>query len=244
MRYRAKVSYDGTGFNGWQIQPEGRTVQKVIQDALFNLCQKEIQITAAGRTDTGVHALGQVFHFDCDKQFRDIRMAINSQLPDDVRIIECEEADPQFHSRYDARWKYYSYMLNMGEYNPLQRNYVYQLGEKLDVEAMRKASELFIGEHDFTSFNATKKSEVENQVRTIYQLDITERNDVVSFDFVGDGFLRHMIRMLTGTLVEVGRGRITEEDVRKMLEACDKNAVHFNAPACGLYLVQICYDVF
>ena len=244
MRYKAKVSYDGTDFNGWQIQPEGRTVQKAVQDALFKLCQTEIPVTAAGRTDAGVHALGQIFHFDCDKQFKDIKTAINSQLPEDVRIIECEPVDDEFHSRYDAKWKYYSYMVNTGEYNPLQRNYVYQLGEELDVEAMRDASYLFLGKHDFTSFNATKKDEMENQVRTIDQLDISEHNNVVSFDFVGDGFLRHMIRMMVGTLIEVGRGRITEEEVKNMLEACDKDAVHYNAPACGLYLVQISYEVF
>ncbi len=242
MRYKTTVSYDGTAYNGWQIQPSGITVQKVIQDALAKLTQQEITVTAAGRTDAGVHSYGQVFHFDCDRYFRDIATSINSQLPDDIHVISCEEVSNDFHSRFAAKWKCYRYLINTGSYDPLMRNHAYQLNARLDVERMKKAAEVFIGEHDFTSFNATKKTEIEDQVRTVYRIDVTEDGETVCLEFYGDGFLRHMIRMMVGTLIEVGKGNLQIEEVRNMLEVCDKNAVHYNAPACGLYLMKISYD--
>ena len=242
MRYKAIVRYDGTAYNGWQIQPNGLTVQQVVQDALKSLTLQEISVTAAGRTDAGVHSYGQVFHFDCDKQFKDIARAINSQLPDDVRIVSCQEVSDEFHSRFDAKWKHYRYVINTNGYDPIRRNYEYQLNEKLDVELMRQAAEEFVGEHDFTSFNATKLSEMENQVRTIYRIDVNERNGRVILDFYGNGFLRHMVRMLTGVLIEAGKGKITAEEINRLLDSRDKNAVHYNAPACGLYLMKIGYD--
>lgn len=242
MRYRATVRYDGTSYNGWQIQPNGITIQEVIQNALRNLTQQNVSVTAAGRTDAGVHSYGQVFHFDCDKEFKDVARAINSQLPDDIRIVSCERVNDDFHSRFDAKWKHYRYIINTGEYDPVRRNHEWQLNEKFDVEVMRKVAEVFCGEHDFTSFNATKLAEMENQVRTIYRIDVTEKDDRVILDFYGNGFLRHMVRMLTGTIAEAGRGRITVDEIRSMLDSKDKTAVHYNAPACGLYLMEIGYD--
>lgn len=242
MRYRGTVMYDGTNYSGWQVQPNGETIQQKLQEALFSLTRQDIQIAGAGRTDSGVHALGQVFHFDCDRQFQDIVRAINSQLPDDIYVSECEPVADDFHARYDAKWKYYSYNVNTAGYNPLQRNYAWQLCEELDIELMRQAAELFIGEHDFTSFNATKLTEMENQVRTITDLDISEKNGIVSFDVIGAGFMRHMIRMIVGTLVEVGRYNLSVKDVEEILLAKDKEACRFNAPACGLYLVKIGYN--
>ena len=241
MRYKATVMYDGTAYSGWQIQPNGVTIQEKLQQALFNLTRQETEIVGAGRTDSGVHALGQVFHFDCEKEFSDIVKAINSQLPDDIHVSECVQVADDFHARFDAEWKYYSYVVNTAEYNPLQRNYAWQLCEELDIDLMREAAELFVGEHDFTSFNATKLNEMENQTRTIFNFDISEKQGIVSFDIDGNGFMRHMIRMMVGTLVEVGRYRLSVNQVKDMLEARNKDAVHYNAPACGLYLVKIGY---
>ena len=244
MRYRAEIAYDGTAYGGWQIQPNAVTVQEKLQEALKKLTQQDIAVTAAGRTDAGVHALGQVVHFDCDKEFSNIARAINSQLPDDIYVRECVPVNDDFHARYDAGWKYYSYMINTGEYDPLHRNHVCQLCQNLDLEAMQKAAGVFVGKHDFTSFNATKLSEMENQIREIYRCEVKNRNGIVSIDVVGNGFLRHMVRMIAGTLIEVGKGNLTFEDVRNLLESRDKDAVHYNAPACGLYLVKIGYLVF
>ncbi len=242
MRYKATVVYDGTNYNGWQIQPNGETIQNQIQQALYNLTQQNIHITGAGRTDKGVHAVEQVFHFDCDKVFLNFERAINSQLPDDIYVSSCLRVPDSFHARYDAKWKFYSYMVNTAAYNPLQRNYAYQLCEPLDVEKMRTASKVFVGEHDFTSFNATKLFEISDQVRTIYSIDITENNGIISFDIIGNGFLRHMVRMIVGTLIEVGKGKLSIEEIEDMLVQEDKETVHYNAPACGLYLIKIGYD--
>ena len=241
MRYRAEVMYDGTAYGGWQIQPNAVTVQEKLQEALKKLTQQDIAVTAAGRTDAGVHALGQVVHFDCDRQFTDIARSINSQLPDDIFVRECVQVSDDFHARYDATRKLYSYMINTAEYNPLSRTQVYQLCQPLNLAKMREAAVVFTGEHDFTSFNATKLSEMENQVREIYSCRINERNGIVTVDIMGNGFLRHMVRMIVGTLIEVGKGNLDVEDVRKLLESRDKDAVHYNAPAHGLYLVKIWY---
>ena len=244
MRYRAIVQYDGTDFAGWQKQPEKRTVQSEIEKALKNLTQQDIMITGAGRTDAGVHALNQVFHFDCDRQFTDITRAINSQLPADVHVLQCEECDGQFHARYDACWKQYRYLINCSQYNPITRNYIWQYCRPLDVDGMRKAAEIFVGTHDFTSFNATRSSEVEDQVRTIYELEIEEYNGIVEFTVSGDGFLRHMVRMIVASLVEVGKGALSCDQLAEILAARDKNACNFNIPGCGLYLVTVEYSKF
>ena len=242
MRYKAILMYDGNNYAGWQIQPNAITVQEKVQEALKNLTQEDINVTAAGRTDAGVHAMGQAIHFDCDKEFTDIRKAINSQLPDDIHMKSCEAVSDEFHARYDAKWKMYSYMINMGEFNPLLCHHVYQLGQQLDLDKMVEASNVFLGEHDFTSFNATKLSEMPDQVREIYNIEIVnDSNDLLTVEVYGNGFLRHMVRMIVGTLIEVGKGNLSVEDVEKLLESKDKDAVHYNAPADGLYLVEIGY---
>ena len=241
MRYRGVVSYDGTNYSGWQKQPGRISIQGLLEEALFSLTGQHISVTGAGRTDAGVHAYGQVFHFDCDKSFAWFARSLNSQLPADVYVREVTEATPDFHSRYDAVRKHYRYCINCGEYDVFLRNRCYQLGHPLDVEKMREGAALFKGEHDFTSFNATKLAEMANQVRTIYSLDIREEGNLAILDFVGNGFLRHMVRMITGSLIALGLGNTTLEDLEGMLNAADKEACHQNAPAEGLYLVQIDY---
>ena len=244
MRYKATVSYDGTAYQGWQKQPDKNSIQARIETALSKLCRQDVKITGAGRTDKGVHAFGQVFHFDCDKKFNDICKSINSQLPEDIRVISCEEVSDEFHSRYDARWKHYSYIINTGRFNPLQRNHAYQLGMDLDAEKMQEAAEVLLGTHDFSSFNATRRDEIEDQVRTIYRIDVQKKGNLVTVDYYGDGFLRYMIRMMTGALIDAGKGNVTAQDVRNILEKQDKTACNYNVPACGLYLVEIGYTNF
>ena len=244
MRYKAIVSYDGTAYQGWQKQPDKNSVQAKIETALSRLCQHGVKITGAGRTDKGVHAFGQVFHFDCDKEFKDITKSINSQLPEDIRIVSCKPVSDEFHSRYDAKWKHYSYIINTGKFNPIQRNYAYQLGIELDEEKMQEAAKVLVGTHDFSSFNATRKDEIEDQVRTIYKIEVKRRGSLVTVDYYGDGFLRYMIRMMTGALIEAGKGKITAEDIQNIMEKMDKTACNYNVPACGLYLIEISYTNF
>ena len=244
MRYKAIVSYDGTNYQGWQKQPDKNSVQAKIETALSRLCQHGVKITGAGRTDKGVHAFGQVFHFDCDKEFKDITKSINSQLPEDIRIVSCKPVSDEFHSRYDVKWKHYSYIINTGKFNPIQRNYAYQLGIELDEEKMQEAAKALVGTHDFSSFNATRKDEIEDKVRTIYKIDVKRRGSLVTVDYYGDGFLRYMIRMMTGALIEAGKGKITAEDIQNIMEKMDKTACNYNVPACGLYLIEISYTNF
>ena len=243
MRYKAIVSYDGTNYQGWQKQPDKNSVQAKIEAALSRLCRQEVKITGAGRTDKGVHAFGQVFHFDCDKKFNDICKSINSQLPEDIRVVSCREVSDEFHSRFNAKWKHYSYIINTGRFNPMQRNYAYQLASELDVEKMQEAAQVFTGTHDFTSFNATRKDEIEDQVRTIYKIDVKKRGSLITVDYYGDGFLRYMIRMMTGALIEAGKGKVTADEIRNILEKEDKTACNYNVPACGLYLIEIGYTI-
>lgn len=244
MRYKAIVSYDGTAYQGWQKQPDKNSVQAKIETALSRLCRHNVKITGAGRTDKGVHAFGQVFHFDTDKEFKDITKSINSQLPEDIRIVSCKPVSDEFHSRYDAKWKHYSYIINTGKFNPIQRNYAYQLGIELDEEKMQEAAKALVGTHDFSSFNATRKDEIEDQVRTIYKIEVKRRGSLVTVDYYGDGFLRYMIRMMTGALIEAGKGKITAEDIHNIMEKMDKTACNYNVPACGLYLIEISYTNF
>ena len=244
MRYKAIVSYDGTAYQGWQKQPDKNSVQAKIDTAFSRLSQHGVKITGAGRTDKGVHAFGQVFHFDCDKEFKDITKSINSQLPEDIRIVSCKPVSDEFHSRYDAKWKHYSYIINTGKFNPIQRNYAYQLGIELDEEKMQEAAKVLVGTHDFSSFNATRKDEIEDQVRTIYKIEVKRRGSLVTVDYYGDGFLRYMIRMMTGALIEAGKGKITAEDIQNIMEKMDKTACNYNVPACGLYLIEISYTNF
>jgi tRNA pseudouridine38-40 synthase len=242
MRYQAIVSYDGTAYAGWQIQPHAPSVQQTIETALKQLTQQDIRITAAGRTDAGVHALGQVFHFDCDKTFADFAYSLNSQLPPDIHILRLQRCADDFHARYDARWKEYCYWIDTGEAQPLRRDHAYQLNAELDAGAMDEAAQEFAGTHDFSGFNATKASEIADQVRTLYDVSVYRCGDSVLIDVFGDGFLRHLVRRLSGTLIAVGKGELTRRQVRELLAS--RQPAGLTVPACGLYLAAVGYQDF
>jgi len=242
MRYKAIVSYDGTRYAGWQSQGSLLSIQDELNKAISRITNEEIKIAGAGRTDAKVHAYGQVFQFDTDKIYKDIKHAINSQLPEDIDMVSIEQTDDQFHSRFSAKWKHYDYIINDKEYSPLLANYAAQVKGKLDLSAMRNASEVLLGTHDFTSFNATKIKEIEDQVRTIYKIEIKEENNLIKISYYGNGFLRYMIRILSETLIQVGLGKITKDDVLSMLQAKDKTACHYNGDPQGLYLVEVGYS--
>ena len=244
MRYKATVSYDGSQFSGWQIQPDRMSVQQCLEQAISKIANEPVRIHGSGRTDGGVHAYGQVFHFDLDKTYRDLRRSINSQLPPSIHVRSLEEVAGDFHSRYDVCWKHYDYLINNGEYDPLKRSYCSFEREALDLEKMKKAAEVFVGKHDFTSFNATGKDEIVNQERTVYNITVNRTDDMICLSFYGSGFLRYMVRMMAQTIIEAGKGKIAPDEIREMLEKKDKEACHYNGDPQGLYLMEVGYQPY
>ncbi len=244
MRYKAIVSYDGTGYAGWQSQNDQPSIQECLNEALSKITNTSVKVAGAGRTDAKVHAKGQVFHFDTDKSFKDLKQAINSQLPKDIYITDCRQTDEEFHARYSAKWKHYDYLINNGQYDPLLRNYTAYIANPLNLEAMKEAAAVFEGTHDFTSFNATKKEEIPDQVRTIYKITVEKEKEIIKLSFYGDGFLRYMVRMLSQTIIEAGLGKITSGQIAEMLSAQDKQACHYNGQPQGLYLIEVGYDAY
>ena len=244
MRYKAIVSYDGSRFSGWQVQNDRPSVQQTIEQAISRIADQPVRITGSGRTDAGVHAYGQVFHFDLEKTYRDLRTSINSQLPASVYVRSLEAVADDFHSRYDVCWKHYDYLINNGEYDPLKRDYCCFEREHLDLDIMKEAAQIFVGTNDFTSFNATGKDEIVNQERTVYNITVAREDDMIRLSFYGSGFLRYMVRMIARTLMEAGKGKISLGEIREMLEKKDKEACQYNGEPQGLYLVEVGYQPF
>jgi tRNA pseudouridine38-40 synthase len=244
QRYLATVAYDGKDFWGWQSQHHHRNVQDCIEEALAKFHPVYVEIVGSGRTDRGVHAKGQRFHFDSDLNMTCHQMmaAINCNLPEDVKVTAMEVVPSSFHCRFHATRKRYDYLINNGPYDLFLRNSHLFVKDILDIQQMRQASLLLIGEHDFSTFCANRTSEKENQVRTITRLEIIKTDHTIQMIFEGKGFLRYMVRMLAQTLIEVGRGRITIDQVQEMLEAKDKDACRFNAKPYGLYLMEVHYE--
>ena len=241
MRVKCIVTYDGSQFHGFQIQPSLRTVQGVIQEALRKITQEEIVIHGSGRTDAGVHANNQVFHFDTNKTLpeKQWKRSINHFMPSDIYINNSFIVDVDFHSRYSASWKEYRYYLNMNEYNPLQCHYIYQYCRELDIQAMKQASKLYLGCHNFASFTA--QDPYGNTFRTVYDISITNKEGVIMFRFKGDGFRRYQIRYMVGALIRVGQHKLTEIDLRAMIESEGKIICLHKAPPEGLYLHRVGY---
>ena len=241
MRYKAVVMYDGTMFHGFQSQDNLRTVQEEIEKVLKIITKKETRIFPAGRTDTGVHAIGQVFHFDYEVEMQEwqIKNAMNSRLPKDIYIKTIGIVDDDFHARYQATKKSYQYVINLNEFNPLNKNYCYYYKYKLDIDKMIEASKIFIGEHDFKSF--TKNHKLENTVRTIYDINFDIQNNVIKINFIGNGFLHNMVRIIVAMLIEVGNGRFTIEYLQEAMENKNRKYAPKLAPANGLYLMEVMY---
>ena len=243
MRYKVDVMYDGSGFLGWQIQPDTRTVQFEIEKVLSSMHKNEVTIMASGRTDTGVHALNQVFHFDSTLKLneQDWIKALNGQLPNDIHILNVTQTHDTFHARFDAVSKTYVYKLNVGAYDVFNRNYVYQYNRPVDIDAFRSILNIFMGSHDFTSFNKTPLETLENQVRKIEKIELKVVNQQISIMIKGDGFLRHMIRVLVGSAIATLEGKITKEVLKDALMNPNKQSIPYIVPGCGLYLKQVDY---
>lgn len=247
MRIKCIVSYDGTDFFGWQIQPNHRSVQEEIQQALFKITGTDITVHSSGRTDAKVHAIKQVFHFDTDKdlQEKQWKRALNHFLPPDVYIIDSMHVSEDFHSRYSAKSKQYRYRLSVNPYDPFQRNYVYQYGgmypgHTLDVELMRECTKIFLGKHDFASFCVY--DQYGNTIRELYRFDIEEKDGEITFILEGNGFRRYMVRHLVGGVIQVGAHRRTIEDMKTLLDSKGEKKCLFKAEPQGLYLWEVLYE--
>ncbi|MDE6953898.1 MAG: tRNA pseudouridine(38-40) synthase TruA [Erysipelotrichales bacterium] len=242
MRVKCIVSYDGSQFHGFQIQNHQRTVQGEIQKALKKINEEDVIIHASGRTDAKVHGVHQVFHFDTKKELPEEqwKRAINHFMPNDIYIIEAKYVDEEFHSRYSAVKKEYKYYLSMNEYNPFQTDYIYQYGRMLDIERMKDAAKIFLGEHNFASY--CSYDQYGNTIRTLYTLNIEEKNGIVTFQLIGNGFRRYMVRHIVGGLIQVGAKRISKEKLKEMLDSCGEKKCLFKAKPQGLYLQEVFYE--
>ena len=242
--YKLIIGYDGTRYLGWEHQPGKDTIQGKIEDVVSHLDQSGAEVIGAGRTDAGVHAQGMTAHLkiDVDMTSTQLRDYLNHYLPDDIVIKEVREAAERFHARYNATGKTYCYTCFDGITKPLfDRKYVWTLEQKLDIERMKTAAAYLIGDHDFSSFCKLPQKNKSN-VRTIDQIEIIRKGDYVSLSFHGDGFLRNMVRILTGTLVSVGKGEIEPEKLGDILEAKEREEAGVTAPAKGLCLMSVDYN--
>ena len=245
MRILALVSYNGTNYQGWQKQPNGITVQETIEKELSRIFNREVKIYGSGRTDAGVHALGQTFHFDIDVDMIDLDRLIyslNSLLPPDIKIENMEEVEEDFHARYSAVEKVYSYSIILQSKNPLFYQIMYTCPYDLDLEIMEECLTHFIGRHNFKNFTS-KESDDDNFIREIFDINFDVQGDSLSIIFRGDGFMRYMIRYIVGAAIEVGRGNMTIGEVDQLLdESSERNIVSCKAPACGLTLLKVLYE--
>ncbi len=242
-RIKLVIAYDGTQYCGWQLQPGKPTIEAEVNRALSELLGEEITVIGASRTDSGVHALGNVAVFDTESRIpaQKIAQAVNQRLPEDIRVQSSEEVSSDFHPRRCVSQKTYEYrILNRRIALPTERFYSSFIYYPLNVELMQKAAAYFIGEHDYKSFCSVKTQALDT-VRTIYRLDVIKIGDNITITVTGSGFLYNMIRIIAGTLLEVGRGAYPPETVQTMLEGRDRSLAGPTAPAQGLTLVKIEY---
>lgn len=242
-RIRLRVAYDGTNYSGWQIQPSAITVEKVLDDAIHQLTGEHIHVIGASRTDAGVHAMGNVAVFDTASSIPADRFtyALNRYLPDDVIVQESDEVNADFHPRHCDTKKTYCYRILNTEFGiPQKRNYTWNVAGNIDIDKMKKAASYLIGEHDFKSFCCVR-TQAESTVRTVYSLDVDKKDEEIHITITGNGFLYNMVRIIAGTLIQVGKGRFEPEYIQCMLDACDRTQAGQTAPPQGLTLMKIDY---
>jgi len=247
LKFKLTIAYDGTGYAGWQVQRNGVGVQEKVEAALRQLFPSVGRIHSSSRTDTGVHALGMVAHVEIPRaEFRmpvaKLALAVNAFLPEDIRVSEARRCRSGFHARFDATGKQYRYFVwNARAMNPLLRGQAWHVPLALTFPAMREAARVFLGRHDFKSFAGTRAYEMASTVRTLSRCDIRRNGSLLTFIIEGDGFLYKMCRGIVGTLVQVGRGKYAQTDLRRMLTAKDRRAAGMTAPAHGLVLWKVFY---
>jgi tRNA pseudouridine synthase A len=241
MKFLIKFAYDGTNFSGFQYQPGKRTIEEELNKVLTKINNNhKTTIVATGRTDAKVHALSQYAHVNLDVNITEYKLkrAMNSYLDDDIHVLEVKKVDDSFHARYNVLSKTYKYYINLGEYNPTRRNYELQYNHILNIEKMKEAIKVFLGEHDYRAF-VTQNKEKDNCIRTITKAEIEEKNNILIITFTGDGFLRYQVRNMVGILIRIGENKLTKEQLSEILLSCDRTKSGKTAPACGLYLEKV-----
>lgn len=247
LKFKLTIAYDGTAYQGWQWQKTGTGVQELIETAIGKLFPSKPRLTSSSRTDTGVHALGMVVHMEVPRaEFkmpeRQLALAINSGLPDDIRVLSARKVPQKFHARFDASGKQYRYYVwSHPAMNPLLRTQAWHVPRTLDLKTMRTAAKLFVGRHDFRSFTANRGDELEDAVRTLTRCDIRRNGALLTFVIEGEGFLYKMCRGIVGTIVQIGYGRFPATEVKTMLAHKDRRVAGMNAPAHGLVLWKVFY---
>lgn len=237
------LEYDGTNYLGWQKQKVGITIQGTLEEAIKVLTKEEVEVTGSSRTDAGVHAKGFVANFKTNSKIpsEKFREAINHKLPEDIVILKSEEVEEEFHARYNAMGKTYSYsILNRDVPSAIDRNYLYHVKRRLDVESMKEACQYFIGTHDFSAFK-TSGSSVKTTVRTIKELYIEDNDDIIKIYVTGDGFLYNMVRIIVGTLIMVGSNKIKPLEVKNIIASKEREKAGICVPASGLVLEKVYY---
>jgi len=241
------IAYDGSQYSGWQVQPNATSIQQLIQKAIAIIIRQEVNLIGSGRTDAGVHALGQIAHFKCNHEIDLYRFlaSINGLLPKDIRVLQIEAVDLSFHAQRSAVSKIYHYHLYLDKIQlPSNRLYSYHLYEKIDLDLVEKAIPYFIGKHDFTSFTNEHRSGIAaiNPVRTLERLDIRAQEHGVRFEFQAEGFLYKMVRNIVGTLLDVGCGKMQATEIEDIFAAKDRRRAGRAAPPQGLFLIEVFYS--
>jgi tRNA pseudouridine38-40 synthase len=246
-KFKLVIAYDGTGYEGWQMQKTGTGVQEIVERALAKLFPSAPRLHSSSRTDTGVHALGMAAHFEVPRAEdrmtpHKLALALNAHLPADIRIVSAAKARGKFHARFDARGKQYRYFVwNHTAMNPLLRQTAWHVTRKVDLRLMRTAARLFIGKHDFQSFSSNPGYKKQTTVRTLTRCDVKRSGAQYTFIIEGDGFLYKMCRGIVGTIVQAGLGKFPPEDVKTMLAKADRRVAGMTAPAHGLVLWKVFY---
>ncbi|MFT6331980.1 MAG: tRNA pseudouridine38-40 synthase [Lentimonas sp.] len=244
-RYKLTIEYYGTGLVGWQRQPDfSNSAQQIIEDAIFKLTQTKVKIHASGRTDAGVHALGQVAHFDLekDKSTKVMQSGLNHFLrKSNCAILNCEIVNDDFHSRFDAKSRSYQYqIINRHPHLTFNRNLAWQIHNPLDITKMREAAQFLIGTHDFTSFRDSA-CQAKTAIRTVEKIEIIKEGELIKMNFLAKSFLHHQVRNMVGTIVLAGKGKIEPGKMKEILEVKDRKKSGENAPPWGLYFIKVNY---
>ena len=245
-RIRTIISYDGTNYVGWQVQPNGVSIQELLEKALLELTGEQIRVEGSGRTDSGVHARAQVAHFDTNARMAADKFAIamNMHLPADIRVLYSEECDPDFHARFSAKKKTYTYTIQLGPHaDVFRRSFALHLHSVPDIEAMEQAASAVLGTHDFKAFMCMN-TRLENTVRTITRSEWIKDGQLLTYVVEGNGFLYNMVRILVGTMLEIGSGKRPASDMQKALTSGNRADAGATAPAHGLCLNRVVYPDF
>lgn len=242
INIKAIVQYDGSSYSGWARQKTNHnTIQEKIEDTLQLIFKKKIKIEGSGRTDAYVHALGQVFSFKIDNikfNVKKLSKILNDKLPSNIKIIKACECDPKFHARFSVKEKIYLYKINTGKFDLFNNNYIFNYNHKLNLAKMKQAAKILVGQHNFLSFST---SEIIETIRTINYIKISKTKDIVKVLVSGNGFLRNMVRMIVGSLIDVSENKKSLTDIKKLLEVNKKGSSITKLPGCGLYLYKVKY---